>query len=65
LWCCMITRTVRMKCQEAKSEACQQAIADELARLTSRKTWDVDKVIEYKDLMRNVAQLEVMVGRVF
>ena len=38
LWCCMITRTIRMKCQEAKSEACQQAIADELAGHTRRRT---------------------------
>ena len=41
LWCCMITRTVAMKSEEAKSEKAKEAISTELQGHNDRGTWDL------------------------
>ena len=63
LWCAMVTRTVSLKCEEAQEA--KEAVAKEVAYHVERDTWDLLRVRELSEWMRDDAYSEVLVGRVF
>ena len=48
LWCAMVTRTISLKCEEAK-----EAVAKEVAYHVERGTWDLLRVRELSEWMRD------------
>jgi hypothetical protein len=65
LWCSLITRSVSLKSEEAKSAAGQAAIKKELDGLRKRNTWDEANPMELDDLYRDARYPDAMIGRVF
>ena len=65
IWSCFVTRKISVKSTEAQSDAAKEAIEKELAGHRQRQTWSETEVREHKDLMRDPAVPEVMLGRVF
>ncbi|CAK0884153.1 unnamed protein product [Prorocentrum cordatum] len=65
LWCCLITRLVNMKSQEAKTDKAKAAIEAELEGHRNRGTWDMSRVRSLKDWMAGDSYKDVVVSRVF
>ena len=65
LWCCLITRLVNMRSQEAKTDKAQAAVEAELEGHRRRGTWDITQVRSLRDWMDDPRYADVVVGRVF
>ena len=65
LWCAMVTRTISLKSEEAQEPEAKEAVAKEVAYHVERGTWDLLRVRELSEWMRDDAYSEVLVGRVF
>ena len=65
LWCAMVTRTVSLKSEEDQEPGAKEAVAKEVASHAERGTWDLSRVRELSEWMRDDAYSEVLVGRVF
>ena len=65
LWCAMVTRTVSLKSEEGQEPGAKEAVAKEVASHAERGTWDLSRVRELSEWMRDEAYFEVLVGRVF
>ena len=65
MWCCLITRLVNVRSDEARTEAARKAVDAELEGHRKRGTWDLSKVRELRDWMSDPAYSDVVVGRVF
>ena len=64
LWCAMVTRTISLKSEEAQEPEAKEAVAKEAACHVERGTWDLSRVRELSEWMRD-AHSEVLIGRVF
>ena len=65
LWCAMVTRTISLKCEEAQEPEAKEAVAKEEGNHVERGTWDLSRVRELSEWMRDDAYSEVLVGRLF
>ena len=65
LWCAVVTRTSSLKCEEAQEPEAKEAAAKEVACHVERDTWDLSRVRELSEWMRDGAYTEVLVGRLF
>jgi len=65
LWCAMITRTISIKAQEGQSDKAKAAVKAEVDSHTNRGTWDISKVKEVAEWMRDERYTEVLIGRAF
>eukprot|EP00974_Lingulodinium_polyedra_P110550 10690114-Lingulodinium_polyedra.AAC.1 len=65
LWCCLITRLVGLRSEEAQSDRARAAVAAELEGHRRRGTWDVTQVRSLRDWMEDPRYADVVVGRVF
>ena len=65
LWCAMVTKTISLKCEEAQEPEAQEAVAKEVACHVERGTWDLSRVRELSEWMRDDTYTEVLVGRLF
>ena len=65
LWCAMVTRTISLKCEEAQEPEAKEVVAKEVAYHVERGTWDLSRVRELSEWMRDDAYTEVLVGRLF
>ena len=65
LWCAMVTRTISLKCEEAQEPEAKKAVAKEVGYHVERGTWDLSRVRELSEWMRDDAYSEVLVGRLF
>ena len=65
LWCAMVTRTISLKCEEAQEPEAKEAVAKEVGYHVERGTWDLSRVRELSEWMRDDAYSEVLVGRLF
>ena len=65
LWCAMVTRTISLKSEEGQEPEAKEAVAKEVAYHVERGTWDLLRVRELSDWVRDDAYSEVLVGRVF
>ena len=65
LWCAMVTRTVSLKSEEGQEPGTKEAVAKEVASHAEHGTWDLSRVCELPEWMRDDAYSEVLVGRVF
>ena len=65
LWCAMVTRTVSLKSEEGQEPGAMEAVAKEVAFHAERGTWDLSRVRELSEWMRDDAYSQVLVGRVF
>ena len=54
-----------MKSEEAQEPEAKEAAAKEVAYHVERGTWDLSRVREFSEWMRDDAYTEVLVGRVF
>ena len=54
-----------MKCEEAEEPEAKEAVAKEVAYHVERGTWDLLRVRELSEWMRDDAYSEVLVGRLF
>ena len=65
LWCAMITRTISIKSQEGQSDKAKAAVKAEVDSHAKRGTWDIQKVREVSEWMKDPYFTEVLVGRAF
>ena len=65
LWCAMVTRTISLRSEEGQEPGAKEAVAKEVASHTKHGTWDLLRVRELSEWMRDDACSEVLVGRVF
>ena len=61
----MVTRTISLKSEEGQEPEAKEAVAKEVAYHVERGTWDLLRVRELSEWMRDDACSEVLVGRVF
>ena len=61
----MVTRTISLKCEEAQEPEAKEAVATSFAYNVERGTWDLLRVRELSEWMRDDAYSEVLVGRLF
>ena len=61
----MVTRTISLKCEEAQEPEAKEAVAKEVGYHVERGTWDLSRVRELSEWMRDDAYSEVLVGRLF
>ena len=54
-----------MKCEEAQEPKAKEAVAKEVGYHVERGTWDLSRVRELSEWMRDDAYSEVLVGRLF
>ena len=65
VWCAMVTRTISLKCEEAQEPEAKEAVAKEVGYHVERGTWDLARVRELSEWMRDDAYSEMLVGRLF
>ena len=65
MWPSLVVRQIGLKTPEGKSPKAIAARDKELSGHRRRGTWDESTVTEYRDLMRDKSQAEIMCGRVF
>ena len=65
LLCAMVTRTVTLKSEEGQEPGAKEAVAKEVASHAERCTWDLSRVREMSEWMRDDTFSELLVGRVF
>ena len=56
LWCAMVTRTISLMCDEAQEPEAKESVAKEVAG-----TWELSRVRELSEWMRDDAYTEVLV----
>ena len=61
----MVTRTISLKSEEAQEPEAKEAVAKEVGYHVERGTWDLLRVRELSEWMRDDAYSEVLVGRLF
>ena len=61
----MVTRTISLKSEEGQEPEAKEAVSKEVAYHVERGTWDLSRVRELSEWMRDDAYSEVLVGRVF
>ena len=65
LWCAMVTRTISLKCEEAQEPEAKEAVTKEVGYHVERGAWDLSRVRELSEWMRDDAYSKVLVGRLF
>ena len=55
LWCAMVTRTISLKCEEAQEPETKEAVAKDVGYHVERGTWDISRVRELSEWMRDDA----------
>ena len=56
----MVTRTISLKSEEAQEPEAKEAVAKEVASHVERGTWDLSRVRELSEWMRDDAYSEVL-----
>ena len=57
--------TISLKCEEAQEPEAKEAVAKEVGHHDERGTWDLSRVRDLSEWMRDDAYSEVLVGRLF
>ncbi|CAK0892990.1 unnamed protein product, partial [Prorocentrum cordatum] len=65
LWCAMVTRAVSVRSAEGQAQEAKAAAAKEIASHTERGTWDLSRVRDLSEWMKDESFAEVLVGRAF